>query len=78
MFTEPLLVSSGYPIEHSVKVDLNKTLHFVSKAGELINPEDNELIATIPRQNTLSDWFTQAISHSKNATSMIFGGSAAA
>ena len=40
LFTEPLLVSSDYPIEHSVKVSINDSLYFVSETGKMINPLD--------------------------------------
>ena len=48
-FADPLLVTSGIPIEHSVKVSINDTTLFVSKTGKLIDPADQELVARIPQ-----------------------------
>ena len=39
-FDDPLLVTSGVPIEHSVQVSINDTILFVSRTGKLIDPSD--------------------------------------
>lgn len=74
VFADPVLISSGGSVKHSVQVSLSddQRLFLVSKTGRLISPDDKILLSEIPQQNVVSEGMSQAIETAQNLLKIAF------